>query len=69
MVISVLVSEIVSPVCLVTGMNGLSTEVAYINIVEGWFNGPRLMTPKGRMIWTGELKTQNIRWFVAQRRC
>ena len=28
-------------------------EVVYINIVEDWLKGPRLMTAKGRIIWTG----------------
>ncbi|KAG6812379.1 hypothetical protein H0H92_003192, partial [Tricholoma furcatifolium] len=28
------------------------TEVMYINVVEGWFNGPRLMTVKGRVLWS-----------------
>lgn len=29
-------------------------EVVYINVVENWFNGPRLMTLQGRYIWTGK---------------
>lgn len=29
-------------------------EVVYINIVEDWLKGPRLMTPKGRIIWSGK---------------
>jgi len=28
-------------------------EVVYINIVENWMHGPRLMSKKGRVIWTG----------------
>ena len=32
--------------------NGFS-ELVYINIVEDWLKGPRLMTPRGRIIWTG----------------
>ncbi len=28
------------------------TEVAYYQIVEGWFKGPSLMTKRGRFIWT-----------------
>jgi amino acid permease len=38
---------------IAAGLYGnVGIKVAYINIVEGWFNGPRLMTSKGRMIWT-----------------
>jgi len=38
---------------IAAGLYGnIGIKVAYINIIEGWFNGPRLMTPKGRMIWT-----------------
>ncbi|KAF8967257.1 transmembrane amino acid transporter protein-domain-containing protein [Flammula alnicola] len=33
-------------------MIGVSLEVVYINIVEDWLKGPRLMTAKGRAIWT-----------------
>jgi hypothetical protein len=29
------------------------SELVYINIVEDWFKGPRLMTYQGRIIWTG----------------
>lgn len=30
-----------------------SSELVYINVVEDWFKGPRLMSAKGRIIWTG----------------
>ncbi|KAF8626471.1 hypothetical protein AX15_004862 [Amanita polypyramis BW_CC] len=42
---------------LVTGIvaaglyGNIGIKVIYINIVEGWFNGPRYMTFKGRIIW------------------
>ena len=29
------------------------SEIVYFNVVEGWLKGPRLMTAKGRIIWTG----------------
>jgi hypothetical protein len=62
---SVSVSKSASLVGLIINTNAPTTEVAYINIVEGWFNGPRLMTSKGRMIWTGKPRPKNIKRFVA----
>ncbi|KAF8239666.1 hypothetical protein L208DRAFT_1236102 [Tricholoma matsutake] len=44
---------------LVTGIiaaglyGNIGIKVVYINVVENWFNGPRLMTLQGRYIWTG----------------
>ena len=29
------------------------TEVAYYTFVEEWANGPKLMSSKGRLIWSG----------------
>ncbi|KIJ45773.1 hypothetical protein M422DRAFT_166077 [Sphaerobolus stellatus SS14] len=43
---------------LVTGIiaaglyGNIGIKVVYINIIEDWFNGPRLMTFKGRIIWS-----------------
>jgi len=34
-------------------IDGKILEVVYINIVENWMHGPRLMSKKGRVIWTG----------------
>ncbi|KAH9484608.1 N amino acid transport system protein [Psilocybe cubensis] len=38
---------------IAAGLYGnIGIKVVYINIIEDWFKGPRLMTPKGRVIWT-----------------
>jgi len=38
---------------IAAGLYGnIGIKVIYINIIEDWFHGPRLMTPKGRVIWT-----------------
>ncbi|TFK32210.1 transmembrane amino acid transporter protein-domain-containing protein [Crucibulum laeve] len=43
---------------LVTGIiaaglyGNIGIKVVYINIIEGWFNGPPLMSRRGRLIWT-----------------
>ncbi|KAF8313416.1 oligopeptide transporter protein [Clavulina sp. PMI_390] len=38
---------------IAAGLYGnIGLKVIYINIVEGWFKGPRLMSPKGRLLWT-----------------
>ncbi|KAF8636277.1 hypothetical protein AX17_003668 [Amanita inopinata Kibby_2008] len=43
---------------LVTGIiaaglyGNIGIKVIYINIVEDWFHGPRLMSGKGRIVWT-----------------
>ncbi|KAF8635158.1 hypothetical protein AX15_000500 [Amanita polypyramis BW_CC] len=38
---------------IAAGLYGnIGIKVIYINIVEGWFNGPRYLTFKGRIIWT-----------------
>ncbi|CAA7271203.1 unnamed protein product [Cyclocybe aegerita] len=45
-------------IALITGIiaaglyGNIGIKVIYINIIEDWFGGPRLMTPKGRVIWT-----------------
>ena len=31
------------------------SEIVYRDVVENWFKGPTLMTPKGRVIWTGSI--------------
>ncbi|KJA17946.1 hypothetical protein HYPSUDRAFT_45793 [Hypholoma sublateritium FD-334 SS-4] len=37
---------------IAAGLYGnIGIKVVYINIVENWFNGPRLMTHKGHVIW------------------
>ncbi|PFH46273.1 hypothetical protein AMATHDRAFT_70223 [Amanita thiersii Skay4041] len=44
---------------LVTGIiaaglyGNIGIKVIYINIVEGWFNGPRIMSRKGHFLWSG----------------
>jgi len=38
---------------IAAGLYGnIGIKVVYINIIEDWMHGPRLMTPKGRIIWT-----------------
>ncbi|KAG5730954.1 N amino acid transport system protein [Termitomyces sp. T112] len=43
---------------LVTGLiaaglyGNIGIKIIYINIVEGWFNGPRLLSRTGRLVWT-----------------
>jgi len=38
---------------IAAGLYGnIGLKVLYINVVEGWFNGPPLLTTKGRLIWT-----------------
>jgi len=38
---------------IAAGLYGnIGIKVIYINIIEDWMKGPRLMTPKGRIIWT-----------------
>jgi len=38
---------------IAAGLYGnIGIKVIYINIIEDWWHGPRLMTPKGRVIWT-----------------
>lgn len=39
---------------IAAGLYGnIGIKVAYIQIVEGWFNGPPLMSKKGRYVWSG----------------
>jgi len=39
---------------IAAGLYGnIGIKVAYINIIEDWLNGPRLVSSKGRVIWTG----------------
>ena len=35
-------------------------EIVYRDFVEDWFKGFQLMTPKGRIIWTGEIS----KWYL-----
>jgi len=38
---------------IAAGLYGnIGLKVLYINIVEGWFKGPAIMSAKGRMLWT-----------------
>lgn len=38
---------------IAAGLYGnIGLKVLYINIVEGWFNGPNLMSRRGRMVWS-----------------
>ncbi|KAF8735056.1 hypothetical protein AX14_002816 [Amanita brunnescens Koide BX004] len=43
---------------LITGLiaaglyGNIGIKVIYINVIEGWFNGPHYMTRKGRFIWS-----------------
>jgi len=45
-------------ISLITGIiaaglyGNIGIKVFYINFIEGYMKGPRLMTPKGRIIWT-----------------
>ena len=32
----------------------INSEIVYINVIEDWLNGPRLLTFKGRLIWIGK---------------
>ncbi|KAF8187421.1 transmembrane amino acid transporter protein-domain-containing protein [Pholiota molesta] len=46
-------------IALITGIiaaglyGNIGIKVVYINVVEDWLKGPRLMTPKGRIVWSG----------------
>jgi hypothetical protein len=39
---------------IAAGLYGnIGIKVVYINVVEDWLKGPRLLSPRGRIIWTG----------------
>jgi len=41
-------------ITIATGLYGnIGTKVVYRSFVEDYFKGPKLMTPKGRIIWSG----------------
>ena len=40
---------------LFSTIDQLFLEIVYRDVIEDWFKGPNLMTPKGRVIWTGSI--------------